>query len=151
MLGNSDKESRQTERVDLNFPRPSEPNATEINKHTPSRPGCSKDVEQDQTMVIMSPEAIEPYPKAKQRKILTKGRKQGRTMIATDTPEKLKINLIKIKKDSVKRKLNINQNLTTAAKKNKSKNGKTFKKWTAKTGIKKNTSNLHHLKMIISC
>ena len=88
-------------------------------------------------MVIVSPEDIQPYPKAKQRKNTNKGRKPGKTMIATDTPEKLQIKLIKDKKNSVKRKLNINQNLTTVAKKNKSKDGKSFKKGTKKTDIKK--------------
>ena len=58
ILGNSDKESRQTERVDLNLPEPSEPNAAEINKHTPSRPSYSKDVEQE--IIVVSPEDIQP-------------------------------------------------------------------------------------------
>ena len=58
ILGNSDKESRQTERVNLNLPGPSEPNAAEINKHTPSRPSYSKDVEQE--IIVVSPEDIQP-------------------------------------------------------------------------------------------
>lgn len=37
---------------------------------------------------IKTPEQIQPYPKAEQRKKSTKGRKAGKTMIATDTPEK---------------------------------------------------------------
>ncbi|KAI4455452.1 hypothetical protein MML48_9g00007883 [Holotrichia oblita] len=40
---------------------------------------------------FVSPEVLRPYPKAPVRKESTKGRKRGRSMIATDTPEKLEI------------------------------------------------------------
>ncbi|CAH2016379.1 unnamed protein product [Acanthoscelides obtectus] len=39
-------------------------------------------------IVNLLPEDVVPYPKAKPRKATNKGRKRGKTMIATDTPEK---------------------------------------------------------------
>lgn len=43
------------------------------------------------TTTFVSPEVIRPHPKAGPRKGAGKGRKQGRTRILTDTPEKLEI------------------------------------------------------------
>lgn len=41
-----------------------------------------------EVMKIVTPEEVQPYPKAVKRKKLNRGRKAGKTMIATDTPEK---------------------------------------------------------------
>lgn len=38
--------------------------------------------------VILSPQDIRPYPKAAPRKVSNRGRRKGRTIILTDTPEK---------------------------------------------------------------
>ncbi|KAJ8895077.1 hypothetical protein PR048_000402 [Dryococelus australis] len=46
----------------------------------------------------VSPEQIQPYPKAKLRKVTNKGRKSDRTRIMTDTPEKEEIRKIKGRK-----------------------------------------------------
>lgn len=54
---------------------PNDQNTNECSKELPSR--------------FISPEEIQPFPKAGPRKAIRKGgRKQGRCMIATDTPEK---------------------------------------------------------------
>lgn len=42
---------------------------------------------------FVSPEQLNPYPKAKPRKLGKGGRKRGRSMIATDTPEKEELEL----------------------------------------------------------
>lgn len=46
---------------------------------------------------FVSPEEVQPYPKAERRKTSKGGRKRGRTMIATDTPEKNAIKEQKLK------------------------------------------------------
>ena len=46
----------------------------------------------------MSPEQVQPFPKAVQRKTVRRGRQPGRSKIATDTPEKEEIRQEKKKK-----------------------------------------------------
>jgi hypothetical protein len=50
----------------------------------------------------LTPEEVQPYPKAEQRKKKRKSRQPGRTMIATDTPEKNAIKEQKSKRDKKK-------------------------------------------------
>ncbi|KAJ4428125.1 hypothetical protein ANN_24139 [Periplaneta americana] len=47
---------------------------------------------------IVTPEEVQPYPKATPRKKSNRGRRVGKTMIATDTPEKLALKKQKEKK-----------------------------------------------------
>lgn len=51
-----------------------------------------------QAQSVITPEEIQPYPKANKRKSNKRGRKQGRTLIPTDTPEKERIRQEKEKK-----------------------------------------------------
>lgn len=50
---------------------------------------------------FVTPEEVQPYPKAEDRKKRKQGRKPGKTMIATDTPEKNAIKEQKSKKRNV--------------------------------------------------
>ncbi|CAH2016502.1 unnamed protein product [Acanthoscelides obtectus] len=68
-------------------------------------------------IVNLLPEDVVPYPKAKPRKATNKGRKRGKTMIATDTPEKERLK--NEKKVSFKRRINIEE--TNEQNKDKSK------------------------------
>lgn len=65
----------------------------------------------------VSPADVQPFPKAGPRKNPSWGRKPGKTMIATDTPEKKEIKATKTKKLMVKRKLNLDSKLKSVAKK----------------------------------
>lgn len=55
---------------------------------------------------FISPEEVQPYPKAEQRKKKRQGRQPGRTMVATDTPEKNAIKEQKSKKDKTQKGMN---------------------------------------------
>lgn len=48
---------------------------------------------------VLTPEEIQPFPKAGPRKVVNRGRKPGKTRIVTDTPEKEKIKQAKLNKD----------------------------------------------------
>lgn len=64
-----------------------------------SRPSTSAS-----TSFCVSPETLLPYPKAGPRKDNKKGRKKGKTMIATDTPNKLEIEMKHREREEKKRK-----------------------------------------------
>lgn len=63
--------------------------------------------------LFLSPELLKPYPKAPGRKQETKGRKRGKCMIATDTPEKNDIEeKYKKKKPAVEKVNKVKRNIT---------------------------------------
>lgn len=76
---------------------------------------------------IVSPEEIQPYPKAPPRKTSKRGRKPGRTLIPTDTPEKEQIRIEKgkkVKKQRVEekktcRKINFDKDVDLSGRKRK--------------------------------
>lgn len=72
---------------------------------------------------IVTPEEVQPYPKAMPRKLNTRGRRAGRTRIATDTPEKEEIRSLKEKRASKTRpkvaRTNLIGKLQNVAKRNR--------------------------------
>lgn len=79
----------------------------EHHDHDYCQPSTSKEIEGGASLVnhMVSPEQIQPHPKALQRKTTRRGRKPGRSKIATDTPEKEEIkrekNKNKVKKTQI--------------------------------------------------
>lgn len=76
----------------------------------------------------ISPEIILPYPQAGPRKDTNKGRKKGRTMIATDTPNKTEIELKQKDRDIKRQKKEERVKKTLFGKKEKNYNTKQIKK-----------------------
>lgn len=62
------------------------------NSHISPHPGSSKD-----SATIISPEEIQPYPKAGERKGVKNGRAKGKSQIVTDTPNRTEIMKRKLK------------------------------------------------------
>lgn len=72
----------------------------------------------------LSPQDIRPFPKAATRKETARGRKRGKCMIVTDTPEKLEIEKRHIKRKSTKVK-EVKRNIINVELKDGSKSHKT--------------------------